>query len=658
MKKRDIHSLRVAWDLWSDETRFTELLGYLKEYPCNISAIALFTSGVHPPLPLKEMESRLKIAVLRMEQVRKQGLSAGINILGTIGHHEEDLDACLRGNYTFMTGWDGRVCRGSYCMNDENFLEGYVRPVYNMLAKASPDFIWIDDDVRYGHMPIGDGCFCHNCISRFNRENSTAHTRESLVSALNSGDMETRRKWLSMSAKTISDLFRLIGSEVRGIDDNIVLGFMTGERYVEGYAFADFASALSEDGKYEIMWRPGGGAYTDYRFDEIVEKAEQVGRQNAYLPDYVTIIQQETENFPYQLIKKTPKSTALEGAWNMTAGCTGAALNILPSESREPVWTVLPHLKAIDRLSPFYEFLHKNVAGKQPCGICTAWSIDAQLAVPGKYTHGWGGMYADFARELFDFGLPQCYRHENASVSVMRGECVRHRTDSEIEKLLSKGVYMDAGALDHLNSRGFSRLTGFETAGEIRADGRELYLSHEINGECAGGIRNCRQAFNPGDSFTLRPTCGESESLSSLIDYHDRVLGECCLGLFENGLGGRVAVGGYYPYTWVSDYYKTVQLKNLMVHLSNNQLPSYVETYCRIRNHSFVDGEKVTVALLNPTNEDLEGVLVAVRTEKDRVCLTDMEAKTIELKKTEQKGAYGIFCIEKLGAYEMAVIEA
>lgn len=657
-KTLDIHSLRVAWDLWNDEPRFLRLLDYLKEYPCDISSIALFTSSVHPPLPIAEIRQRMVIAEKRMEQIRAQGISAGINILGTIGHHEEDLENCLRGDFSFMTGSDGRVCRGSYCMNDEGFLEDYVAPVYRILSQSHPDFIWIDDDIRYGHMPIGNGCFCDKCISKFNRENSSDYTRESLVEALNSGDMPTRRKWLDFSADAIKNIFRLIGREVRGIDSNIVLGFMTGERYVEGYAFADFARALSEDGKYNIMWRPGGGAYTDYRFDEIVEKAEQVGRQNAYLPEYVTVIQQETENFPYQLIKKTPTSTALEGAWNMTAGCTGAALNILPSESNEPTETVLPHLKAINKLSPFYRYLRNTIAGKQPHGICTAWGIDAQLAVPGEYTCGWGGMYADFARELFDFGLPQCYRRENASVTVMRGECMKHRPDEELEKLLSTGVYMDAGALDHLNSRGFSPYTGFATYGQISADGRELYLSGDINEACVGGIRNCRQAFNPGDCFTLSPTDENAQSLASLIDYHDNVLGECCLGLFENSIGGRVAVGGYYPFTWVSDYYKTIQLKNLMVYLSKDELPSYVETYCRIRNHSFVDGDKITVALLNPTNENLENVLVAVKTQKDSALLVNMEARALEVKKTEQKGAYGIFCIEKLGAYEMAVIEA
>jgi undecaprenyl-diphosphatase len=55
-------------------------------------------------------------------------------------------------------------------MNDSRFLEDYVRPTYTMLAKTNPDHIWIDDDIRCGHLPIGFGCFCDACIEKFNKK--------------------------------------------------------------------------------------------------------------------------------------------------------------------------------------------------------------------------------------------------------------------------------------------------------------------------------------------------------------------------------------------------------------------------------------------------------------------------------------------------------
>ena len=124
--KKILHSIRVAYDVCENDSQFNQLLELLKKYPCGISQVSLFTSGIHSPRSLAEMEKRASIIKGRLESIRKLGLYAGINNLTTIGHHEEDLEHCVKGNYTNMTGVDGRICRGSFCMNDENFLEEYL----------------------------------------------------------------------------------------------------------------------------------------------------------------------------------------------------------------------------------------------------------------------------------------------------------------------------------------------------------------------------------------------------------------------------------------------------------------------------------------------------------------------------------------------------
>lgn len=658
-KQKDyMHSVRIAYENWVDAERFSQLMELFKAYPCNIQSLAFFTASTHAPLTLEELTRRVNIIKERMAVARKAGFSVGINILATIGHHEEDLSNTLGNKFFRMTGVDGRICRGSYCMNDTRLLENHVAPVYKILAEAQPDFIWVDDDVRYGHMPIGFGCFCQGCIDKFNLINGTSHTRKSLVQALNGGCLDTRRAWLSHNSEAIKGLFRVIRKSVHSVNDQITLGFMTGERYMEGYDFPGYADALSADGKSEIMWRPGGGAYTDYTFDDIVEKSEQVGRQAAFLPEYVSMIQYEIENFPYQSIKKTPTSTALEAAWSMASGCTGAAFNILPSESGEPIRTIIPHLKAIDKLSGFYKLLEEKIAGKQPAGICAAWRPDCQLSVPGeRFTKDTGEMFANFSREFFDFGLPQCYDPKNACVSVARGAGTAHWSQEELQDLLSGGVYMDAEALDHFNARGFETLTGFRTEKSVPVDAREFFLEHPLNEGLLGGLRNCRQAFNPGDSVALTPAAEGAQALTRLADYSEATLAECALGLYENPRGGRIAVGGYYPFTWVSDYYKTIQLKRLMVKLSGETLPSYVDSYCRIRNHTFLTGSGCIVALLNPTNETLENVRVAIKTDSGSAMCYCMDGSACRLERTATEGGYGIFTAERIPAYEMVVIE-
>ena len=98
-----------------------------------------------------------------------------------------------------------------------------------MTASAKPDYIWIDDDVRFGHMPIGYSCFCDNCLRIFKDEYGVLYSRESLKKAMNEGTVEEKLKireaWLQHNRNTISGLFSLIEKTVHSVDPSIASGF-------------------------------------------------------------------------------------------------------------------------------------------------------------------------------------------------------------------------------------------------------------------------------------------------------------------------------------------------------------------------------------------------------------------------------------------------
>jgi len=656
-----LNLLRVAYENWEYEDRFSRLLELIDEYRDGISEVALFTSSTHSPLTWDEFSRRIAVIEKCLPKLRNAGFKAGINHLTTIGHHCEDLDAGLGDKYTYMTNIQGEVCRGSYCVRDPGLIEEYIIPCYTLMANTKPDFIWIDDDIRYGHMPIGQGCFCDRCIEAFNATYGYSFTRESLREALNKNDVELRMKWLTHNCGAITDLLAAIADCVYAINPNIVLGFMTGEHYFGGYRFDLWADALSQSGKHEIMWRPGGGAYEDFNFDLIVKKQSEIGRQNAYLPDYVKIVQSEIENFPYQLLKKTPLSTAFEASMTMTVGCSGAAFNILPSENMEPLDTIIPHLKAIRKMTDFYKVQQKLLFGLKPVGIHSGWRPLCQAACgEGEFVSQKGTDLSAYARECFVFGLPEAYHPDFASVTMLKGQAAAVMDDDEILRILSGGVYIDAPAVEYLTERGFGRYLGFKVEKNIPVDAREIYLDVPFNDGIAGGVRNCRQAFYFGDSYSLKPLSEKCQTIARLIDYHNRVLGECSVGLYENELGGRICAAGYYPHSWVLDGRKTEQLKRIFVWLSKGTLPSYVDSYSRIRNITLTDGKNNRVTLFNTSNDVQENVTVAVRTDSDTMTLYTMTDGEKTLKASVARkicgNTYRYFNIDRINAFEGVIL--
>lgn len=656
------NSIRVAYENWMPRERFDELLGMLGKHRCGITMIALFTSAVHSPLTLDELSRRAEIMRERMMSARAAGFSAGINILATIGHHSEDLAHSPLGlGYRNMTGMDGSVCEGCYCMNDGKYISGYIDPAYQTLVAAEPDFIWIDDDVRSGHMGSGYGCFCDGCVDLFNRENGTSFDRESLKKELDGRNMDIRRRWMKHNSDSMVRLVGHIARTVRSLNPGIQLGHMIGDNYMEGINVYALNDALSENGKYEIFFRPGGGAYSDANYQDILYKAWEIAGQVSLLPPYVKLIHSEVENFPYQLLKKTPLSTACEGLMYIQSGCSGAAFNMLPSETGEPITNILPHLKEIDRHIPIYNALEEHTRGLSVHGIHSSWRPDNFLYTPAG---DWGNMrgwhstkFCQYGRELLSAGLPECFRPDCAEVFLLTENSAEGYTDDELKKILSGGVYVGASAAAYLTGRGFGKYLGFDTGRDIPVDAREEYVNHEMNRGITGCRRNCRQAFNHGESHELIPLDDKCEILSRLVDYHDRVLAGACTGLYENELGGRVCVSTYYPFEWVSDYPKTVQLKRIFRYLSRDTLPAYVDSYTKSRCIVFTDGKRVVPTICNTTNDAETDVRVAIRTESDTAVFYGTDGSPVTHRSVYADGAYRMFDIDRIDPFETVFLE-
>ena len=108
-------SFRIGTTQWMPENRYRELLALFERYKGVTDEITFFTSFTHPPLPVEEMRRRCEILAQRIPQAKALGYRAGINVLSTMGHHNENLPNSLAADFTRVTDVDGNVSMGSFC---------------------------------------------------------------------------------------------------------------------------------------------------------------------------------------------------------------------------------------------------------------------------------------------------------------------------------------------------------------------------------------------------------------------------------------------------------------------------------------------------------------------------------------------------------------
>lgn len=654
---------RIGAPIWQNEARFNELLGLFdKNAGAPSSArvtdeITLFTSETHPPLPLNVILGRMPVMQARMEAARARGYRSGINVLATLGHHEENLPNSLSGDFTPMTDISGGVCRGSFCPNDEA-MRAYIAGVYEAVAGAKPDYIWIDDDVRlFGHMPIGAGCFCDKCVARFSKSSGKEYTRETLRAAFNAeplaDQLALRKAYLQHNRDTISGLFRLIETTVHAKSPGMPLGFMTGDRFFEGYDFDTWAGILAGPQSTPVLWRPGAGTYTDDRLASITDKAHDIGRQVSVLPDYVTRIQSELESFPYQQLKKSEHATALEAAAYIASGCTGTAFNVM-SMYDEPLDEYAPLVARLARVRPFLDTLAGELGRATIEGIHSGWCKDFYAAQNAGGPWLGGPATPSHCTEIYATGLPAAYAAGGARVTALAGDQALALREEEVLSVLHGGVYLDGPALARLNDMGCGKLTGFKVAEVRHVDCIEELTSHPINGAFAGRRRNGRQSFWKCPTYLFEPTADGAQAISRCVDYTYKETAPCCMGVFENREGGRVCVAGYYPYEQLQNLSKSAQLKSVMRWLSKDTLPAYVSSFHRINLWARRPEGRIAIALLNASLDPAENVELLVRTEKTNMTFTT-ERGAGSVTATGADGLYQRFVLPTIQPWEVAL---
>lgn len=607
---------RIWPEHWLTDAALGKLLSFFAGEKRSVDELIFFNECIHAPMCLDRERARMDRLRHVMAVARRElGVRAGINILATIGHREERAPGGVTESWARIVGADGATCECSACPSDPHFLV-YVTAIYGAAAAAGPDVIWLDDDFRLQyHEPVTLACFCSGCLTEFGHRAGKSFARQELLDAWNGASPDASRlrgTWLQFNRDRLRRVMQTAERAIHAVNPQLPIGLMTGEFACDGYGYGEHAEILTGPMRARVLWRPGAGFWNDNGPREVIGKAHAIGRQVAGLPEWVTAVQGEIENIPYQRLLKSVHMTMVECAVDLAVGCTGFQHNVLPYRE-QPVEEHRPFLEQTARNRPFFERI-RRAAGRAPvAGIYPAWTDDLFLAQ--GHAKDWfasqGGIVSLRAQQVLgEIGLPIAYTPTAHCATTLAGPLPTLFSRDELTEFLRGGVFMDAEACLHLHERGLGHLTGVARLEPVERDVLERLTEHPLNGNGQGLTRDARPAFfshEPERSYRLEPMPGAGV-LAQIENYEGEDRGSC-LTLFENALGGRVAVCGYSPWAFIHSLIKVRQLRAVFLWLARGALPAMVESYGRIHVWARARGDgKRCFFLLNASQDAVPGV--------------------------------------------------
>ena len=614
------------------------------------------------------------------KKLREAGLKVSLQISNTLGHGEYMSSRDCSGlTYEgspaeYMVGPNGEVCEYSYCWNGK-FVREYFLESLKYYMDIKPDVVWPDDDFRaVHHVPVNFGCFCDDCIAKFNVKHNVNFERKELVEKILQNGSEWREKWVEFVREGMSDLMRAIAKVVHEYSPDSAMGLQYGAH--GAYTGKDYRFILDpmyeETGK-NTYTRPGGGSYNDHDPNTFVGKAVALSYLNARLPEHCTRRCPEIESLPHISFGKTPEGNAFESSLYFAFGNTDMTYSIMMSQNEELSWynEILKNFskcrKYWDRISEVnldsYQagaryFLSNNIHNKP---VSENGSFDdrfrEQTSVP--YMH---------LKDMHRDAMPICYDQKDDSLTIVHAEMASSLSDEEIANLLTKNVIIDAESLDILGDR-------LDIGVKVHlAEAKQMLRMYEKFDQshvtCPKGLARFTYSFfsqGRSTSYWMEDLTGKAE----VIAWYERTNenlpyfvegAKYPLGIAEMVIktkqGGTWGIFAYCPWKNLISSKKRDQILNVWDYVSGNKLCARILT----RNPNFLlprkrkDGKVVCASIVNPTiSESKNDVLFIKNPASTKFEFMGMDSKCKKLKAKPYKDGY-IVTIPKMKAWTVGTV--
>ncbi|NBD22258.1 hypothetical protein [Paenibacillus glycinis] len=652
-------SFRIVVNRYEEEEQFRQLLAFLTDYKDCIDELAIFSEYWHQGYyPLDEFSARCAIIEDRIARLRAAGFrNVGVNMLATLGHFPEAWDWLPALPYQGAVGPDGAASTSSFCPNSAEF-RAYIADKYRLAAQTKPDFIWVDDDVRMFALGVDYACFCPECLRIYNRSCASDFSREQLVSELNASEGGIHReRWVAQNIATIERLLAHIAEAVHGVDASIELGLMTVSLGISTYSGADYAKwfhALKA-----VKARPGGGFFEDGKPFGFVRKIHETNRQIGIYPESVRDIQYELENFPFQRLAKSVHITLLECTAAIMAGSNGVAFDALKGEkgsldeyrelmrgirASRPLWAEMERIAGAYRTAGLYPALPAAYEAKRNVENGNWFDSIAVDNSPKPYV-------------LSEIGIPLAMNQATACGVVLWGNMPEAYATEELVAMLSRGVLLDGRALEILTERGLGAYCGVAVDRIYDNGVLERLTDDPLNDGHQGEERDARNSMSKGLCYALTPLREDVRVLSRLVSFGNADLGPVS-SVYENTLGGRVAVQGYIPWQHIHSGVKRTQLLRISDWLSYGRLPVVIDRACKVMPFfkEAEDGSAWFVLLVNGSFDDASAIEVKLRAAADigTVCelMADGSSRVVPDDAYRQSKGETILTLDRIGSWQ------
>lgn len=649
------------FQLLKDED-YARLVAFLDKHRSCMDELTLFTGFCHHgAIPLSELQPQADILALRVADLKKRGYkSVGLNVHTTFGHIDEGYDYYGQPFHP-MVGCKGDLAKSCFCPQHAD-MRKFILDKYTMYAKCGPDFMYVDDDVKYFWNGVKFACFCPECIARFNRKIGADYTRETLVAAMEEPDsVQLRAAWVQEISDKITELFADIKNAVRAVDPNIRLGFATQHQGWSTYNGMDFAAwlpALDAD-----FARPGEGTYDDKTPVNLITKAISCARQAAEYPASVTDVQYEVEDFPnYSLLQKSTRFNLGECTLAIAQGMNAVLLNTL---SPDPVMTGLdldPMYAAMAAARIEWDKMEAFAKGMHGIGFYPAISTKYDQRRPLHNGESFFVTYDEAPKHnvlqtysLSHIGIPLTVEPQNSYGAVFTGNLADGFTDEELLGFLKTSVILDSDSVRAFQRQGLAKYIGVTCDDREYTDSiTEVFTDHPVNEGLVGFSRDVHPAFFGSGAAILNPIDENVQVIGNLCGLHGENLG-ITAALFENELGGRVCILGYAAYHKVDSYAKLLQMQRVCAWLAKGE--SLTKFYAPWLAAQFVrtDGKRTMATLVNLSLDPAESTEFGIKGAKTATLLYRGEEMVLTAK---ERNGYGVFSVPQLLSLETAVLMA